>query len=213
VTGLQKAGGLGAFYQAAAYVAAIVLFLVVLDYGNVSSAAEKTALLIEHGTAMYLMHLIVYQLFGIVLVVLTLALRERLQAGAPALMSVATVLGLIWSGLLIASGMVFNVGALAATDLYGRDPAAAVTLWSAVDTVSSGLSGNGELLGGTWMILLSVAGWRGKTLSRGLAVLGFVVGGIGVLSVIPVLVDLEGLFGLTQIVWFVWIGISLRRNS
>ena len=48
--------------------------------------------------------------FGVFLVVLALALYERLKAGSPALVQMATAFGLIWAGLAIASGMIVNVG-------------------------------------------------------------------------------------------------------
>ena len=39
------------------------------------------------------------------------------------------------------------------------------------------------------------------------------VGAIGIISTIPGLSDLAGVFGLTQILWFVWVGIVLLRRS
>ena len=51
-----------------------------------------------------------YVFFGFFLIVLSLALYDRLKSGAPALMQVATAIGIIWAGSLIASGMVANAG-------------------------------------------------------------------------------------------------------
>jgi hypothetical protein len=40
------------------------------------------------------------------------------------------------------------------------------------------------------------------------------VGAVGILSIIPGLTDLlTGVFGLSQIIWFIWLGIVLLRSN
>jgi hypothetical protein len=36
---------------------------------------------------------------------------------------------------------------------------------------------------------------------------------VGIITIIPALNTLTGVFGLGQIVWFVWLGIILLRND
>jgi hypothetical protein len=36
---------------------------------------------------------------------------------------------------------------------------------------------------------------------------------VGILSIIPGLSDLSGVFGLDQMIWFAWLGIVLLRNT
>ncbi|MFZ2616821.1 MAG: hypothetical protein WA077_12590, partial [Anaerolineae bacterium] len=107
---LQKSGGIAALYLAVAYLIGMVLFLVVLDYPSITDPAQKVALLIEKQMVIFSTNLLMYVFFGAFLIVLSLALYDRLKSGAPALMQVATVLGIIWAGSLIASGMVANAG-------------------------------------------------------------------------------------------------------
>ena len=211
---LQKIGGIAALYQAAAYLVGIVLFLFVLDYPNVVEPVEKVALLVNHQVMMVLTTLFMYVIFGVFLVVLALALHERLKAGASAIVQPATALGLIWGGALIASGMVFNAGIAPVVALYGEDPARAAVVWSAIESVSNGLGGaNGEILGGLWTVLVSWAALRDGGLPRALNYLGLVVGGVGIISATPGLHALAGLFGMSQIVWFVWLGTILLRTG
>ena len=47
---------------------------------------------------MYILELVTYVIFGIVLVVVAAALKERLGTGAEALMKVATPIAMIWAG-------------------------------------------------------------------------------------------------------------------
>ena len=211
---LQKLGGLAALYEAVAYVVGIVFFIVVVDYAGVIDPVQKVALLMDNQAAMHLITLIIYVVFGVALVVLALALHERLKAGAPAVMATATAFGLIWAGLVIASGMIFISGMETVIDLYGQDPAQAATVWSAIDPVFEGLGGGVELVGSLWVLLVSWAALQTGGLPRVLNYFGLVIGVAGIITVVPTLGELGAMvFGLGQIVWFVWLGIDMLRRS
>jgi hypothetical protein len=211
---LQKVGGLSALYLAVAYVIGIALFLVVLDYPSITDPAQKVALVVEKQMVMYVTNLVMYILFGVLLAVLTLALYDRLKAGAPALMQVAAIMGIIWAGSLIASGMVSNAGLTPVAALYATDPAQAAMSWLSIETVANGIgNGNGEILGGLLTLLVSWAALRAGGLPKALNFLGLLVGTVGILSIAPGLTDLTGLFGIAQIIWFVWLGIILLRDT
>ncbi len=211
---LQKSGGFAALYLAAAYLVGMVLFLVVLNYPGIIDPAQKVALLVEKQAVIFSTNLLMYVFFGVFLVVLALALRDRLKAEAPALMQVATALGIIWAGALIASGMVSNAGIAPSVSLYASSPAQAALTWQAFEFVASGLgNGNGEILGGLFTLLVSVAALRSGGLAKALNILGLLVGAVGIVSILPALNGLTGLFGLGQMIWFVWLGIVLLRGS
>ena len=211
---LQKLGGIAALYEAVAYVVGIVFFIVVVDYAGVVDPVQKVALLMDNQAAMHLITLIIYVVFGVALVVLALALHEQLKADALAMMSTATAFGLIWAGLVIASGMIFIIGMETVVDLYGQDPAQAATVWSAIDPVFEGLGGGVELVGGLWVLLVSWAALQTGGLSRALNYFGLMIGVAGIITVVPALGELGAMvFGLGQIVWFVWLGIDMLRSS
>lgn len=212
--GQQRAGGLAALYLAIAYLLAMPFFLLLVDYPRAVGPAARVASLVANHGAMQVMELITYVLFGIALAVLVLALHERLKPAAPSLMPTATVVGLIWAVMLVASGLVFNAGMGAVVALYPSNAAQAAAMWQAIEPVSNGLSCvDGEILGGLWVLLVSVAGLRAGGFPRALGWFGVVVGAIGLASVIPPLADLAILFGLVQVGWFVWLGISLVRGE
>lgn len=207
-------GGIAALYMAAAYLVGIVLFLFVLDYPAIVDPAQKVALLVEKQMVIYSTNLMLYVIFGVFLIVLTLALYERLRAGAPAMMQVATVIGMIWAGSLIASGMVSNAGIAPVVALYAKDPAQAALTWQGFEVVASGLgNGNGEILGGLMTLLVSWAALQTGGLPKFLNYLGLIVGLIGIVSTVPGLNDLTGMFGISQLVWFVWLAIIMLRPS
>jgi hypothetical protein len=210
----QKVGGFAALYLAAAYVAAMPYFLVFVKDQDVVDPAEKVALLVANHDSMTFMYLITYVIFGIVLAVLALALHERLRGGSPILTQTATAVGLIWAFVLVASGMIFNAGMAAVVGLHGTSPAQAVSAWQAIEPVTEGLGGSGgELLGGLWVLLVSVAALRTGGLPKAFGWFGVAIGAAGLLSVVPVLKDVGLVFGLLQIIWFVWLGIVMLRTT
>jgi hypothetical protein len=206
---LQKSGGLAALYLALAYLVGLVLFIVVLDYANIADPAQKVALVVEQQMVFFATNLLLYVFFGILLATLALALYERLKPAAPALMQVATVVGIIWAGSLVASGMISNAGLVPTAALYAVDPAQAALTWQGVEIVADGVgNGNGEILGGVWMLLVSLAALRSGALPKGLNVLGLLTGAVGIISLLPGLTGLVALFGLSQMVWYAGWGSS-----
>ena len=158
----RRASGFAALYLAAALVAAMLYFLVGTNMPSVTDPGEQVQLLVDHQLGLHLMYLIAYVAFGLVLAVLALGLHERLAGIAPATSRMAAAVGLIWSGVLVASGMVFIVGMNSVVDLNTTDPAAAVVAWQAIYPVTLGLGGaGGEVLGGTWLLLVSLVALRG----------------------------------------------------
>lgn len=213
---LQKSGGLAALIAAATFMLGFALYFTLLipaRYGSLDVAPLKhVAFLVDHKTIMYAWNLIIYVAFGAVLVVLALALNERLKAGAPAIAQMATAFGLIWAGLVIASGMVANIGAAMVVNLYGKDPAQAASVWLALNFVVNGLGGGNEIVGGLWVLLASWAALRARELPKALNYLGLVVSVAGLLTVVPALGELGSIFGLGIIGWFTWLGIVMLRG-
>ncbi len=207
-------GGLAALCEAVIYLAGILYFLVILDFASVTGPLQQVELFVANETSLYAMYLLIYVVFGILLVALVLALHERLKPDAPMLMRATTAFGLIWAGLVIASGMVANLATGVVVDLYGTDPAQATTVWLAVSPVIDGLGGGNEIIGGLWTLLVSVVALRTRALRRSVNYFGLLVGTAGVLSAIPALGEIGGgIFGLTQIVWFVALGILLLGSG
>ncbi|WP_277553138.1 hypothetical protein [Halobaculum limi] len=208
------AGGLAALTEAALYVLGIGYFLVVLDFASATTPLQQLELFVANEATLSAMYLLVYVVFGVVLVPLVLTLHHDLSAGARMAMQVTTAFGLIWAGLVVASGMIATLATGVVVDLYGTDPAQATTVWLAISPVVDGLGGGNEIVGGIWTLLVSVVALRMGALHRVVNYVGLVVGTAGILSAVPALGEVGGaIFGLTQIVWFVGIGVLLLRAS
>jgi len=213
MTKLQKWGGVAALYEALAYIIGFVGFIAIVNVGGIADPLQKVAAIVENQGLLTALHLIVYVAWGASLVVLALALHERLDGKKSALARTATAFGIIWAVLVIASGMIYNVGMETVAGLQAANPDQAATVWLAIESVFNGLGGGVEVVGGIWVLLLSVAGLRSGNFGRALHYLGFVVGAAGVVSVVPAIAEISAsIFGLTQIVWFAWLGVAMLRQ-
>tara|TARA_R110002049_G_scaffold78774_4_gene200510 strand:+ start:10139 stop:10795 length:657 start_codon:yes stop_codon:yes gene_type:complete len=210
---LQKLGGIAALIEAALYVTGFGLFLIVLDSSGYEGHVQKVAFLVDNQIALYVGNLLIYVVFGVVLVVLALALHARLENGSPTMMQVATAFGLIWAGLVIASGMIANIGNSTVVSLFSENRDQAVLLWLAISTVQEALGGGNEIVGGLWVLLLSWSALRSDKLPKLLNCLGVLIGLAGILTVVPTFGVLMDVFGLGQIAWFAWLGLVMLRDN
>jgi hypothetical protein len=209
---LQKMGGIAALYAGAAYIVGMVGFLLVVGWPD--DPVEQVAVLVQNQVSLHILHLIVYVVWAVFMVVLALALYERLKAGSPAMIMTATVFGLIWAAVIISSGMIFISGMENVVSFYDTDPDKAATVWLAIDSVFAGLGGSNEVLGGIWILLVSWAALQAGQFPRVLNYIGVAIGVAGIVSVVPALAELFIIiFALGQIVWFIWLGIVMLRSS
>ena len=102
----------------------------------------------ENQILMFLWHFTIYIIPGVVLITLALAIYDRLKEETPILAQASLAIGIIWSGLINASGMVLIKDAAFVVDLFAKDPNQAATIWLSLSAVEDALGGGAELAGG-----------------------------------------------------------------
>ncbi|MDA3810098.1 MAG: hypothetical protein PF518_07145 [Spirochaetaceae bacterium] len=106
------------------------------------------------------------------------------------------------------------IGMETVINLFDKDPIQAATVWIAIEAVHEGIGGGNEIVGGIWILLISLAALELKQFPKSLNIIGIIVGCAGILSTIPPLGNIAGMvFGLIQIIWFIWLGIFMIRRS
>ena len=213
---LQKSGGIAALIGAATNLFALVTyitFLIPTGYAS-DDPGQIVAFLADNQAIMCVWYQIIFLVFGVSLIFLSLALYERLKTGSPALAQAVTTFGLIWAVLVIVIGTLSINNLSTVVKLYGENPAQAATAWSTLDSVETGLGGGGgeTIVSALWFLLLSWAALQARELPRVLNYLGVVTGVAGILSVLG-LTGLTSVYGLGLIIWFVWLGIVMLRRS
>ncbi len=213
---VQKFGGFAALIGAGTNLLALVMFITLLapkGYGS-DAPSQLVAFFANNQAIMRAWYQVIYLVFGMSLIFVSLALHERLKASLPALAQAATTFGLIWAALVIVIGALSINNLNTVVKLYGENPPQAATAWLTLDSVETGLGGGGgeTLVSALWFLLLSWAALGAREFPRVLNYLGVATGVAGVLSVLA-LPDLASVYGLGLIIWFVWLGIVLFRGT
>lgn len=208
---LQKIGGVAALFEAAIYISAFVFFGAFWNYPVSADDTHKFIFLTNNQVILSIVNLTMYVAFGLFLAVLVLAVHQRMKTKAPVLSQTASVFGIIWVGLVIASGMIANVGLGTVIDLSAKNAEQAMILWVVINTIVEGLGGGNEVVGGLWVLLLSVAGLKIIELPKLLNCFGLFIGTVGILTIYPAEILTE-IFGLGQILWFSWLGMAMLMS-
>jgi len=212
----QKIGGISALVCAGTYILAMFLLATVLTpMADASLPFDQfIAFFLPHQTLIFIWHFSMYLVNGTFLVLLTLALYQQLKTGAPALALAAAFFGLLWAGMIFASGFITLYGWEIIGRLSFADSAQASMLRLVVDTITIGIDHSDRFLGCLWVLLTSWAALRSRQLSRSLNFLGLAIGIAGIVSSLaPALNELGYAFGVGVIVWWIWLGVVLLRNS
>ena len=149
---IQRLGGIGALIAAGTFVVGLAMFATIfMDFVSATDPAEAVEFIVDSQLALHLWNTAIHIVFGIVLVPLVLAIGDRLRTAHSPLARVSSVFGLIWSGVIIATGMILNIAYTTVGDLQGTDPEMASSVWASLDAVTNGLGGGNEVLGGIQM--------------------------------------------------------------
>lgn len=212
---LVRVGGAAALLAAGTFGYGIAMYATTLaDYTDPGATpVESVDFLVDHQGALLVWYLGIFIVFGAALVPLGLALRRRLADRSPILADSAAVFAAIWAVLMFATGMISNIGIESVADLAQTDPEQAVGLWSSIDAVTNGLGGGNEIVGGIWILLVSIAGLLTAQLPRWLDLAGIVAGIAGAATIVPDFAAAEMVFGLGSIIWFLGVGTALLRSD
>jgi hypothetical protein len=215
---LQKRGGVAALLAAATNLVGAAVFMGLLKPKGLGAENPDpdrvVALLAENEPAMRAWYFVIFFLFALCMIAVTLALYERMKAASIVLAQAVAAIGLIYTGLVIV------IGALSISDLdrvvriFHGNPGLAATTWTALDSVETGLgAGGGEtILSGVWFVALSWAAVRTRVLPRALSYLGLVTGLAGILAVLA-WTGLTNVYAVGLLVWWVWLGVTMLRTT
>jgi hypothetical protein len=209
---LQKLAGISAISAALIYIVAFVYFGAFWSYPSAGSPTEKMVHLAENHLIFSTIYFLMYVVFGVFLAVIVTGLHERLKHTNSPAIAIGSLFGVVWVGLVIASGMISTIGLAYAVDLMDASAENAFDIWIIVSLMTESLGGGNELVGGLWVLLVSVVALQAGEFPRVLNYLGLFVGMAGIATIYP---DdtLTEIFGVTQIGWFLWLGICLLTEE
>lgn len=180
----------------------------------IASASSQWQVIQLYPGMMQLWFFIIYIIFGIALLLLTISLKNFYNDANPTLKNLFFASGIIWSSYVIACGMIINI----AIDVLVVNPDASFSnrdtmmAWHTLYIVQNGLGGGVELIGGLWLLLAIWLFKQSHQLPLFIFALTALSGAAGIATVIPAFKSFGALFGLGQLIWFIWLSLVLLRS-
>ncbi|WP_444930449.1 hypothetical protein ACJJIF_01285 [Microbulbifer sp. SSSA002] len=209
---MDRIAGVSAFGMGLIYISAFVFFGAFWSFPSDGSPTEKMTFLVENQLIFNIAYTLMYLVFAILLGCVVVSLYEKLKNNRREIAALASLFGAVWVGLVMASGMIANIGLAYALGIMEVSIQKAFDTWGIIYLMVEGLGGGIELVGGLWVLLISIAALQTGLFSRPLNFIGVLVGVAGIATIYPDDIFTE-IFGISQIVWFIWVGISLLKQG
>lgn len=210
---LQHLGAISLFAMALCYLCLFIIYGAVLPAPGGESIGDKIAHLITHKALVTSTYIIGYILFACCLCISVQALHAFNHGSAGILINTASLFGLFWVLVLLCTGMIGITSLELISALPDSAQSDAAILYRTTVLLVESLGGGIEFIGGVWVLLLGIAGWLNKLFSKVFAVFSMVKGVVGIATLFSAESVLRDLFGLTGIVWFIWLGIIVWQSA
>ncbi|SEA95932.1 hypothetical protein [Alkalimonas amylolytica] len=208
-----RIGGVAALGMALCYLSMFIIFFGLISVPPGLDTLGRIEFLQQGRLLFAISYSLGYLVFGILLAISLQALQQAMPDKQSALAGLADRFGWIWVTLMMASGMTYLIGLDRLIHLVSIDPVQAQALYHSFWLITHALGGGIELVGGLWVLLLSLAGLKQQWLPKALHLLGLLIGCLGILTVLHTVPYLKDMFGLLQLIWFSWLGVLLLRSK
>lgn len=212
----NQLAGTASMLMALIYVCAFVYFGAMVSFPASNEVDVVMAFVTQNVNALWIAYFTIYVIFGVLLAVVVIAIDDILSSCVnqtqSRLLRMGTLFGKIWVCLVIASGMIATIGMSHAVSITAVSNEEAYRLWGVVSMLVESLGGGNELVGGVWVLLTSITALKQRMFGNTVNYTGCFVGLAGIATIYPAEVFTE-IFGITQIIWFIAIGVSLIKRS
>ena len=209
---MQKVGGYAALISGVQYIAMLVFVFGLLmppglhvDTDTMVEADKRVMVVMTNHPTPFLIQSMVNGLFSITLLLCTLALRERLQAGAPNRMRIGVIAASVASALFLVSVTISFIGIL--DIVVSKD----FSVFRMLNVVTQGLEYAAVFAYGWTTLLCGWAGLSTKVLPSGLSYVLLLSGVFSILGI--VIFILQPLEPVINMVWAFWLGYVLLSRD
>lgn len=208
----QTYGICASFICASSFTLGLCLILVIApDFNN--GPDERLYTLSQYSGLMQLWYFLVYVVFGISLLVLSISLLENENKDHSALQQITMLMSYLWSCYIFASGF---IAILSIEFLFSNHfdlGTSVIELWRDIYAIQIGLGEGSEWVGAIWVVLVNTCLLKEKRLGKKLVCFGYIISVFGFATFIPALKELGAIFGLLQIIWFIIAGMLLLHEK
>lgn len=206
---LRRIGAIALIMMPLCYLCMFVIYGAFLSLPQTEILNDKIAYLAANKGIINVANMVGYLVFGCLLLVAVQAIHNTLSLRCSHVLNSASIFGLIWVVLMMCSGMTALVGMQTMINLFSEGKQSAETVFITYTTIANALGGGIELVGGMWVLLVSICALRQQRFKKPLCLFGFLVGLLGILTVFQELPGMKEAFGLSQIIWFIWFGLAM----
>lgn len=208
----QTRGAIAALICATSFIIGLVVILVIAPDFN-DGPEQRLATFTQYTEWMQLWYFLVYIVFGVSILVLSLALLETEHREHTNLEQITTLASYLWACYILASG---SIAILSIEFLFSERfqfSVAVEDMWQDIYRVQMGLGEGVEWVGAIWVLLINTCLLKKRRFSKPVLWFGYGIGLIGLLTLYQPLQEVGALFGLLQIVWFVLIAWGLYKET
>jgi len=198
--------------MAICYITLFIIYGAILSTPADANTAEKMVYLIENKGLFNLTYVMGYVLFACLLCFCVYVIGDLYQQVSRPAMAMARLFGYFWVVVLLCTGMIGISSHELLASYSPSNPAAAEVIYYARLLLTESLGGGIEFIGGVWLLLLGAVSWRHGLFSKPLTAVTLAKGVIGVATLFSAEPVLRDLFGITGIVWFLWMGIVMIKK-
>lgn len=207
----QFHGAIASFICATSFILGLCLiFIIAPDFNDGPDQRLRT--LNNFSELMQVWYFLVYVIFGISVLVLSVSLLENQTREHSVLQQITMLMSYLWSCYIFASGL---IAILSIEFLFSENyklGTAVVDLWREIYAIQMGLGEGSEWVGATWVMLINTCLLKEERLSKNLVLFGYIISFFGFSTLIPSLKEIGAVFGLLQIIWFILVGSMLLHE-
>lgn len=148
-----------------------------------------------------------------ILLVLALAIYERLRADSPNLMRIATNSAVVGTALFLAAGMIRIYALPQLLSAYAKNQAGFASAVQAARYLEIALGAAAIFAFGWWVLLTSWAALKKGWLPQILNYIGLLVGALAIVTFLFPGLPVYGLVSAPGAVWSLWLGFSLWQEK
>ncbi|MBN2864034.1 MAG: hypothetical protein JXN62_12780, partial [Bacteroidales bacterium] len=211
---LQRAGGISALVSTFSYIVGIGLwatFLTPLGDPDIS-ITDYVGFSISHKALIFIWNFLIYIVHGGSLIILIIALQERLKNTGPHLAKIASGFGFVWTGFILLSGFITLSGNEALIALFKKSPEQAMQFKFIITSITQAIDISDKFLGSIWIGLVSLAALKKRVFPLFAIIIGWAISlpAFSAALVFPIN-SISGslIFGMGALVWWLVIGIYM----
>ncbi|MFA3792397.1 hypothetical protein AB6T38_14875 [Aliiglaciecola sp. SL4] len=180
---------------------------------------QRLLVFTEHRILMQFWYFVVYIVFAIAILLLSMQITAKGKLEHSKTHKITMLVSYLWSSYIFASGLIAILSIELLFNAWLPVNGSISDVWQDIYAIQMGLGEGVEWVGGIWMLTMTLTLIEQQQFPRLIHGVGFITAVCGLLTLFPNFSIMGAIFGMLQVVWFIWLSIvlylqgrSLRAN-